>query len=295
MGDKGGKRQASPLESQIIKRRTDKVYASQGSSRAWITVEKSPARFDVTMDKINTRSKQKQTGTRQQGQGGQVLDPSCVMDSLRNLESLYAGIKKEMHTIHIDLDRKLDVFMKEQSILLETIEKLQHGQELEINKVNEKLEFHDEKLCKLNSDLSGLKIDDIRSTVGELKDKMEVFERNLISERKGFTEEQGQVIYDMARKLEYHESRLKRHEGKFLDVFSELRDKAININGLTEEPNENLIGKVLDNRRTAFCLISLHVIFALMTRHILQWSSIIRHKSVPHVRTMTMGTENSIF
>lgn len=47
--------------------------------------------------------------------------------------------------------------------------------------------------------------------------------------------------------MEYHESRLKRHEGVFLDVFAELRDKAISINGLPEEQNQNLLDKDLDN------------------------------------------------
>lgn len=54
MGDKGNKRQASPLESQYMKRRSDKVYASHGTSRAWITVEK-PSEREKYREKQATR------------------------------------------------------------------------------------------------------------------------------------------------------------------------------------------------------------------------------------------------
>lgn len=245
MSEKGGKRQASPLESQIIKRRTDRVYASQGSTRAWITVEKPSTNSGKTMERINTRSKQKPSESRHHGESS--LDSTRIMESLRNLETLYTGLKQEMQTIHTDLDRKLDGFMKEQSVRLESIERIQQGHELELNKVNKKLGNQDERMGKLNRDLADMNIGDFRSTVRELWGKVELIEEEQKSERKGLTEEQGQFMYEVARRLEYHESRLKRHEGTFLDVFTELRDKAISINGLPEEPNENLLDKVLDN------------------------------------------------
>lgn len=152
-----------------------------------------------------------------------------------------------MHTIHTDLDRKLDGFMREQMIRIESIEKIQHGQETRINKVKEKLESHDERMHILNRDLADMNIDELRSSVRELHGKVDELERNQLTNQKGLTEEQGQFMYEVARRLEYHESRLTRHDGTLLDVFAELKDKAISINGLPEEYNENLLDKVLEN------------------------------------------------
>lgn len=259
MGDKGEKRQASPLESQSLKRRSDKVYASQGSTRAWITVEKPSSKRDKLTGKVNTRSMQRTHDTTQQGQhgqhgGGRLMDPAPVMESLRNLESLYTGLRKEIHAIHTDLDKKLDGFMRDQAARFEIVERVQKGQDLRIREVNEKLDSHnrkiglyDDKLNKMVRDLSDMNIDEMRTSLRELCGKVEELERNQNPNQKGLTEEQAQFMYEVARRLEYHESRLKRHDGVFLDVFAELRDKSISINGLLEEPNENLLDKVLDN------------------------------------------------
>lgn len=246
-GDKGSKRQASPLESQIMKRRSDKVYASQGTSSAWISVEKLPL-HDKVPSRVNTRSKHKTDDRSHSGHhGGPSSESRRIMESLKNLVALYSGLKQEMHTIHTDLDRKLDGFMREQTVRLESIEKRQQGQELELNLVNEKLGTHDDRINKIDRDLADMNIHDLKTSVQELRNKIDELEEKQSSEHKGFTEEQAQFMYEVARRLEYHESRLKRHDSTFLEVFTDLRDKAISINGLPEEQNENLLDKVLDN------------------------------------------------
>lgn len=262
MSDKGEKRQASPLESQIMKRRYDKVYASQGTSRAWITVEKPSSRQEKKAEKVNTRSAQKmqklhETGSQiQHGASAGTMNSDRIRESLSNLELLYAGLKQEVHAIHTDLDKKLDGFMRDQAARFEIVERIQKGQDLQIREVKEKLDFHNEKIVSfddkwnsLNREFTDLNIGELRSTVLELRDKVEDLEKNQaeIQNQKGWTEEQSQFMYEVARRLEYHESRLKRHDGVFLDVFAELRDKAISINGLPEEQNENLLDKVLVN------------------------------------------------
>lgn len=208
MGDKGEKRQASPLESQILKKRSDKVYASHGTTRAWITVEKPSSQRLKTSGKVNTRSMQKVNETGQQSQhgGAPAMDSARIVESLRNLKLLYSGLKQEVHAIHTDLDKKLVGFMRDQAARFEIVERVQKGQEIQIREAREKLDFHDvkiasydDKLNRLNKDFNDMNIEELRSTVRELQGTVEELGRNQTLNQKGLTEEQAQFMYEVAR------------------------------------------------------------------------------------------------
>lgn len=42
------------------------------------------------------------------------------------------------------------------------------------------------------------------------------------------------VLYEILRKLEYHNTRLDRHDRKFLDVYVDLKDKYLSIGRIQE-------------------------------------------------------------
>lgn len=246
MSDKGSKRQASPLEADNTKRRSDRIYASQGTSKAWLTMEDS-------LFRRNTRKKSKEKANKTDGHGqteGQAaarMDTDRIMESLKNLESLYGSLNQRVHTFHNETDKKLDLLVKEQRIRFEKIEETQHDQQVQLTKVNERLASHDDKVKKLDRDFQDMNIYDLKATVRELTSRIQILENRDTTENVGMTEEQAQCVYQLARRLEYHESKLVRHDSLFLDVFTEIRDKAMSINGIPEEQYENLLEKVLYN------------------------------------------------
>lgn len=54
-------------------------------------------------------------------------------------------------------------------------------------------------------------------------------------------------MYEVARRIEYHEIRLSKHDRQFLDVYVELKVKSLSINGIPEDPDKNIMEKVLYN------------------------------------------------
>lgn len=53
-------------------------------------------------------------------------------------------------------------------------------------------------------------------------------------------------MYALAKKTEYLEAKLSKHDRQFIDVNTELKDKFISISGTAGDPNENLLQVVID-------------------------------------------------
>lgn len=209
--------------------------------------------MEESLFRRSTRNKPKDKTNKPDGYGHgthQVVarfDAKHITDSLKNLESLYGSLNQRLHVSQSEIERKLDLLVKEQRNRFEKIEEIQRDQQAQLTKVNECLVSQDEKVNKINRDFQDMNIHDLRTTVRELATRIQELENRDTNENHGMTEEQAQCVYQLARRLEYHESKLVRHDSLFMDVFTEIRDKAMSINGIPEEQYENLLEKVLYN------------------------------------------------
>lgn len=76
------------------------------------------------------------------------LSMSSIVASLRNLESLFSSLDKKVQANHVELDRKLDRLASEQRERYEYLEKAQVEQNLNIEKCNEQVVKHEERLFR---------------------------------------------------------------------------------------------------------------------------------------------------
>lgn len=196
-----------------------------------------------------------------------------IVESLRSLESLYGSLDKKVVSIHADLDRKLEKLAYEQSNRFERIESLLQDHEGRINLCKEKISTigerveslemrhreHDEGInsCKEKSHVQEERLvrleAEYREKIAELDDyllrmngRIKEIEENPPNRWNEDKDNYDKVLQDILRKLEYHNTRLDRHDRKFRDVYVDLKDKYLSIGGLPENRNENLLELVLN-------------------------------------------------
>lgn len=107
------KRNASPLESEVLKKKMDFLTEKWNSYSAWISTEgvvQDPPEKGLRgsgKTKLST-SKQQKGKSANQTKDKHESDMATIIGSLRNLESLYGNLDKQVSAIHSDLDMKLD-------------------------------------------------------------------------------------------------------------------------------------------------------------------------------------------
>lgn len=272
------KRQASPLEAAIAKKKSDLGFDLRYCPATWISTE-DPSSDTLTK---NSKGKEKRTGkvkpnkeklpkpSKEKHDG----DMAEIVASLRTLESLYGSLDKKVVAIHSNLDGKLEKLAGEQSNRFERIESLLQEHEGGINFCREKLSTHNERLdnAEMRDREQDIGINTCREKIHSQEGRLERLEteyREKIAELNDYIsrlnmrikdmevknaannwstdkDNYDQTLQEIIRKLEYQNSRLDKHDRKFMDVYVDLKDKYLSIGGIPENRNENVLELVLN-------------------------------------------------
>lgn len=174
--------------------------------------------------------------------------------SLKKLESLFSKLEGRMRNLKSDLESKFEKFAKAHEKRLKHLEGTQQELCKDIQDHRKLMAVQDDKIEKLecairNNDLDPLKklISDLQDQVRDQEERISNLQNSESPELPEFYEKVQKLLIDQAKRIDYHESKLTGHDKHFLDVYTDLRDKNLVIEGIYETPGENLAEKVINN------------------------------------------------
>lgn len=246
------KRNASPLESEALKKKVDFVTEKWDKYSAWIsaegTMQEPPDRSLRSTGKAKPDDGKNKRRILKQTKDKHEADMATIVGSLRNLESLYGKLDKKVQAVHADLDLKLDKMAKEQSVRFEKIEEMLQDHENKLETCANRLTNHEGRIDKVESVLQDADVDGLKAVIQELKSRLTFLENKSSSDSwLKDKDDYDKLLYGIVRKQQYHDTRFVKHERKFLDVNVDLKEKYMSIGGIPEERNEDLMTVVLDN------------------------------------------------
>lgn len=249
------KRNASPLESEALKKKMDFVTEKWNSYSAWIstegTVQEPPERGLRSSGKIQTKTninKQQKGKSVKQTKDKHESDMATIVGSLKNLESLYGSLDKRVSAVHSDLDMKLDRLARDQSVRFEKIENLLQDHENKLDTCTNQLKNYENRIGEIEAKLRDTDIEGLKLTIRDLESRLRSVENKPnIDSWSSDKDEYDKLLYGIVRKQQYHDTKFHRHERKFLDVNVDLKEKYMSIGGIPEDRNEDLLSLVLSN------------------------------------------------
>lgn len=247
------KRNASPLESEALKKKMDFETEKLNSYSAWISAENTEQEStdrslrSTGKTKSNT-GKQQKSKLVKQTKDKHDSDMATIVGSLKNLEILYGKLDKRVSAVHSDIDMKMNRLAQEQSTRFERIEGLLQEYENRLDTCTTQLSNYEKRLGEVEIKIRDSDTDGLKSAIRELESRLGLLEEKPSSDSWSTDkEEYDKQLYGIVRKQQYHDTKLVKHERKFMDVNVNLKEKYMSIGGIPEDQNENLLNVVLDN------------------------------------------------
>lgn len=174
-----------------------------------------------------------------------------MASGIKHLETLYGSLDRKMYNPKSDLESKFEHFASEHKKRMEFLEGAHTDFETRLANYQKTIDEQEKKIETLKEELQKTDIDNLRGVVSSLQEKitdiMEKVDRQDNSPKSADLEDIRQIIVALAKKSDYHDSKLNKHDRQFLEVYTDLKDKYMAIDGLQEGKNEFLMGKVIDD------------------------------------------------
>lgn len=240
----------SPLDSEHDRRKIEQNMEDDFTgNRAWISSGRPG-------NKIKDQLKSSDRERRTDGEDGVAHDKSMeshmrgMVASLQNLEQLYSQLDGKVRRIQTDLGKRFQKLNLKHNAKFERLEQIQIETDRKVVEYRAQIDRQNAKIEQLESDLKNTAIDRVKEALLQVEKRQAELEEKLssLSDARGpNTENFRDLLVNLAKKIEYLESKLKRHDRQFLEVNTDLREKYMSIDVLREEENENILQKVIQH------------------------------------------------